>query len=119
MSNPIKLGLVGIGRAGWGMHVSDIEKKPDKYQYVAACDLLPERVQKMVDKFGCKGYSNIDDMLADTDAEIVCIATRSCDHFEHGVKVLKSGKDLLMEKPIGLTLKQAEDLFATAKAEGR
>ena len=55
MSNPIKLGLVGIGRAGWGMHVSDIEKKPDKYQYVAACDLLPERVQKMVDKFGCKG----------------------------------------------------------------
>ena len=73
MSNPIKLGLVGIGRAGWGMHVSEIEKKPDKYQYVAACDLLPERVQKMVDKFGCKGYSNIDDMLADTDAEIVCI----------------------------------------------
>ena len=52
MSNPIKLGLVGIGRAGWGMHVSDIEKKPDKYQYVATCALLPERVQKMVDKFG-------------------------------------------------------------------
>ena len=119
MSNPIKLGLVGIGRAGWGMHVSDIEKKPDKYQYVAACDLLPERVQKMIDKFGCKGYSDIDDMLADTDAEMVCIATRSCDHFEHGAKVLKSGKDLLMEKPISLTLKQAKDLFDIARAEGR
>ena len=119
MSNPIKLALVGIGRAGWGMHVSDIEKKADKYQYVAACDLLPERVQKMVDKFGCKGYSNIDAMLADTDAEIVCIATRSCDHYEHGIKVLKAGKDLLMEKPIALTLSQAKDLFATAKAEGR
>ncbi|MBQ8740522.1 MAG: Gfo/Idh/MocA family oxidoreductase [Clostridia bacterium] len=119
MSNPIKLALVGIGRAGWGMHTRELENKADKYQYVAACDLLPERVDKMVEKYGCKGYSNIDDLLADSDAEIVCIATRSCDHFEHGVKVLKSGKDLLMEKPMGLTLKQAEDLFATAKAEGR
>ena len=119
MSNPIKLALVGIGRAGWGMHTRELENKADKYQYVAACDLLPERVEKMVEKYGCKGYSNIDDLLADSDAEIVCIATRSCDHYEHGIKVLKAGKDLLMEKPMGLTLKQAEDLFATAESEGR
>lgn len=119
MSNPIKLALVGIGRAGWGMHTNELAGKEDKFKYVAACDLLPERVEKMVEKYGCKGYSNIDELLSDSDAEIVCIATRSCDHFEHGIKVLKSGKDLLMEKPIGLTLSQAEDLFATAKAEGR
>ena len=48
MSNPIKLALVGIGRAGWGMHTTELENKSDKYQYVAACDLLPERVEKMV-----------------------------------------------------------------------
>lgn len=114
MSNPIKLGLVGIGRAGWGMHVRDIEKKPDTYTYAAACDLLPERVEKMVEKFGCKGYDNIDDLLTNEEVEIVCIATRSCDHYEHGIKVLKAGKDLLMEKPMGLTLAQAKDLFATA-----
>lgn len=119
MSNPIKLGLVGIGRAGWGMHTRELTNKSDKYQYVAACDLLPERVEKMVEKYGCKGYDNIDDLLTNEEIEIVCIATRSCDHYEHGIKVLKAGKDLLMEKPIGLTLKQAEDLFATAKAEGR
>ena len=119
MSNPIKLGLVGIGRAGWGMHVRDIETQLDKYQYVAACDLLPERVEKMVEKFGCKGYNNIDDLLTNPEVELVCIATRSCDHYEHGIKVLKAGKDLLMEKPMGLTLKQAEDLFATAKQLGR
>ena len=119
MANPIKLALVGVGRAGWGMHTRELENKQDKYRYVAACDLLPERVEKMVEKYGCKGYSNIDDLLADSDAEIVCIATRSCDHYEHGIKVLKAGKDLLMEKPMGMTLKQAEDLFATAKAEGR
>lgn len=119
MSNPIRLGLVGIGRAGWGMHTNELVGKEDKYQYVAACDIIPERVEKMVEKYGCKGYSNIDDLVADPDVEIVCIATRSCDHFEHGVKALRAGKDLLMEKPMGLTLKQAEDLFATAKAEGR
>ncbi|MDO4607943.1 MAG: Gfo/Idh/MocA family oxidoreductase [Clostridia bacterium] len=118
MSNPIKLGLVGIGRAGWGMHTNEIAGKEDKYQYVAACDLIPERVEMMVEKYGCKGYDNIDALIADPDVEIVAIATRSCDHFEHAAKALKAGKDVLIEKPIGLTLKQAEDLFAMANKPG-
>ncbi len=118
MSNPIKLGLVGIGRAGWGMHTNEIAAKQDKYVYAAACDLIPERVEMMKEKYGCNGYTSIDDLVADPEVEMVAIATRSCDHFDHAVKALKAGKAVLMEKPMGLTLKQAEDLFAMSNKPG-
>lgn len=117
MSNPIRIGIVGLGRAGWSMHTEEVKDKQDKYQFVAACDLIPERVEKMKERFGCKGYDNIDDLIADPDVEMVDIATRSCDHFEHASKALKAGKDVLLEKPMGLTLKEAEDLFAMANKE--
>lgn len=118
MSNPIRIGIVGLGRAGWGMHTNEIDNKQDKLKFVAACDIIPERVEKMKERYGCKGYDNIDDLIADPDVEIVDIATRSCDHFEHASKALKAGKDVLLEKPMGLTLKEAEDLFAMANKEG-
>ncbi len=118
MSNPIRLGIVGLGRAGWGMHTEELAGKEDKYQFVAACDIIPERVEKMKERYGCKGYDNIDDLIADPDVEIVDIATRSCDHFEHVEKALKAGKDVLIEKPISLTLKQAEKLFEMSNKEG-
>ena len=49
MSNPIKIGLVGLGRAGWGMHLEEIKNKTDKFQVVAVCDILPERNEKAVE----------------------------------------------------------------------
>lgn len=107
MSNPIRLGIVGLGRAGWGMHTNELAGKEDKYKFVAACDIIPERVEKMKEKYGCKGYDNIDNLIADPDVEIVDIATRSCDHFKHASKALKAGKDVLIEKPMGLTYAQA------------
>lgn len=117
MSNPIRLGIVGLGRAGWGMHTNELAGKEDKYKFVAACDIIPERVEKMKEKYGCKGYDNIDNLIADPDVEIVDIATRSCDHFKHASKALRAGKDVLIEKPMGLTYAQAKELFALANKD--
>lgn len=117
MSNQIRLGIVGLGRAGWGMHTEELKGKEDKYKIVAACDIIPERVEKMKEKYGCKGYDNIDALIADPDVEIVDIATRSCDHFEHAAKALRAGKDVLIEKPISLSYSQAKELFDMSNKE--
>ena len=39
MAEPIRLGLVGVGRAGWGMHCEEIEDKKDMFRIAAACDI--------------------------------------------------------------------------------
>ena len=41
MTQPIRIGIAGLGRAGWGMHCRELAGKEDLFQIVAACDVLP------------------------------------------------------------------------------
>ena len=36
---PIRVGIWGLGRAGWGMHCKEIDQFPAEFQIVAGCDL--------------------------------------------------------------------------------
>ena len=107
----IRLGLVGIGRAGKGMHMGELMDVPDKFTYVAGCDIIPERLELIKERFpGCKGYTRIEDLIADPDVEIVDIATRSVDHYAHAKMALLAGKHVLIEKPMSCTYAQAAEL---------
>ncbi len=112
-TNPIRVGLAGIGRAGWGMHCEELKGKEHLFQIVAACARSPERREKMAQRYpGCKTYATLDALLADPNVEMVNIATRSCDHYAHAVKALKAGKIVFQEKPISLTHAEAKKLAA-------
>ena len=68
---PIRLGLVGIGRAGWGMHCTELESLKDYFQIVAACDVDPERTGRMAERYGCRSAaSGIQWACAASDAEL-------------------------------------------------
>lgn len=43
----IRLGILGLGRAGYGMHLAELSGKEDKFEIYAVCDLVPERRQKV------------------------------------------------------------------------
>jgi predicted dinucleotide-utilizing enzyme len=75
--DPIRVGLVGIGRAGWGMHVPELKGHEKQFKIVAACDVLKERRQLMDRTFGCRTYARYEDLLKDRDVELVDIATLS------------------------------------------
>ncbi|HEY3332512.1 MAG TPA: Gfo/Idh/MocA family oxidoreductase [Capsulimonadaceae bacterium] len=119
VDNPIRLGIVGIGRAS-GMHFDELAGKESKFQYVACCDVIAERVETTSAKYpGCKGYVRYEDMLADPNVEVIDIATRSCDHFEHAKMALEAGKTVFLEKPMTSTFDEAKALVAiAAKAPG-
>lgn len=110
MGNPIKIGIVGIGRAGYGMHCEELKGKEDMFQIVAACDLIEERRKKMEERYGCRVYERIEDLIADPEVEMVDIATRSRDHFAHAMLALKAGKSVCQEKPFCETYAQAKEL---------
>lgn len=119
MSEPIRLGLVGVGRAGWGMHCPEVANKTDMFKFVAACDIIPERRDKMKERYGCKTYDDIHKLVLDPDVEIVDIATRSCDHYAHARLALEAGKDVLLEKPFSETYAEACELYELADKLGR
>lgn len=118
MSNPVKIGIVGLGRAGWGMHLSEIENKKDKFEVVAVCDIIPERTAMAKERLGCKTYGSIEELLKDDEIELVDIATRTCDHYEHALKALEAGKDVFLEKPACMSVELMRELYDRSNKPG-
>lgn len=112
MTKPIKLGIVGLGRAGYSMHLKEIESSEAPVEIVAVCDVEADRCESMKEKYGCKTYVNVEDLVEDPDVEVVDIATRSCDHFRHAKTALEAGKIVFLEKPITETYEEAKVLMA-------
>jgi len=113
--DPIRIGLVGLGRAGLGMHTVELKGKERLFKIVAACDLIKERRDTMAGTYGCKTYARIEELIADPDVELVDIATRSCDHFRHALLALKAGKIVFLDKPFGIDYNEAKKLAAAAR----
>lgn len=112
----IKLGIAGIGRAGWGMHSPEVEKYKDLFEVTAACDIEADRLDLMEKRFpGCKKYLKFSDMLKDKNVEMVSVAVRSPEHTQFALDALKAGKYVFIEKPIALTYADAQRLVAASK----
>ncbi len=99
------------------MHIKNIQDgKVPNCEIACVCD------EKYIDpvKFaGLKAYSSVDEMLKDSDAEAVLVATPSFNHFALAKKALLAGKHVLIEKPIALTSLEAKEIVELAKSLGK
>ena len=75
----IKIAVLGLGRISKN-HLQAIAQHHDNLELVAVCDGREELVNQAVEQYQVKGYYHLDDMLADTDADIVSICTPSGLH---------------------------------------
>lgn len=115
-NGPVKVGLVGLGRAGMSMHLPEIEGHKNKFTLVAACD--PEEDFRKTFSEKCpdaRVYATFEDLLADADVELIVIANRTTQHFDFTMKALKTGKDVFLEKPICTTFDEAKKMMKAAK----
>lgn len=102
--SPIRIGIWGLGRAGWGMHTEEIDRYKDEAKVVAGCDVLPERTAKLKERYpDCKVYTDAEAFLADPDIEVVAVAVRSPQHIDYALRALNAGKIVFLEKPVGLS----------------
>lgn len=114
-NDPIRVGIIGLGRAGWGMHCTELAGKENRFRIVAGCDLLKDRRDRLADKYGCRTYRRAEDLVADPNVELVTVATRSIDHFAHASLALKAGKHVFQEKPMAADYAEAKALRALAR----
>ena len=117
---PIRIGLAGLGRAGVGMHIPELASLTHLFKIVAVCDPIKDRRIRVADELGCVAYRTYEDMLQDSEVELVDIATRSVDHFEHALMALKTKRYVFLEKPMTINFDEARKLRAAAlKAKNR
>lgn len=117
LESPITVGIVGLGRAGWALHLKPIHDLPG-FKVTAVADPLPERRQEAANLTGCDSFASIDELLAGSDAQLIVVATPSFSHYDDTRKVLESGRHCLTEKPLALETAQANDLVKLANEKG-
>ncbi|MFN4226600.1 MAG: Gfo/Idh/MocA family protein [Candidatus Ratteibacteria bacterium] len=115
----IKIGIAGLGRSGWGIHCRIISQLTELYQIVSVCDKDEKRIKEANEIFNCKVYTDYDEFLKDENTELVVVSTFSSLHAEHTIKALKSGKNVICEKPMATNLEDADQMIKIAKETGK
>ncbi len=116
--NPIKIGVAGLGRSGWNIHAKALHQLPE-YEVVAAMDFDAERRKEAETEMGARTYDNYDALVADSDVEVIVVATPNFLHCEHIVGALDAGKHAICEKPFGTTSAEADKMIEAAKRNGK
>ena len=110
---PIRVGIVGLGRAGYGMQAQELAARPDKFTIVAGCDIVASQRKRFAEKFpSAHVYAKAADLIADPNVDLVTVATRTPTHVEIAIEALRAGKYVMCEKPIAVSYKEAKKLQA-------
>jgi UDP-N-acetylglucosamine 3-dehydrogenase len=113
-----KLRVAVVGTGFWGRNHARVFKELKETELLAVCDINAEKAKNVAKQYGVKAYTNLGKMLQRKDIDAVSICTWSIKLAEEALKALKSGKHVLVEKPMATRVKQAEKLVETAELEG-
>ncbi len=120
------MGAIGIGSPqSRGFAIYGEAKKDKSVVYTAACDVDSRHLyhaQQVMKRDGfpkVKGYSDYRQLLEDKDINAVTIATPDHWHALVAIEALKRGKDVYCEKPLTLTIAEAQALVKAVKKTGR
>lgn len=110
----IKVGVIGVGYLG--QHHARIYSEIEDAELSALVDVDEDRAKKLATQYNCKAYTDYREIIGKLDA--VSIVTPTTSHYSVAIDCLRMGKDLLIEKPITVTVAEADDLINEAAKKG-
>jgi UDP-2-acetamido-3-amino-2,3-dideoxy-glucuronate N-acetyltransferase len=110
------IGLIGLG--SWGKNI--FRNLRELGVLHTACDSDAKAISELKDKCQDVRYTrSFEDVLQKPDIKAVAIATPAATHYDLVGKSLSAGKDVYVEKPLALTVKEGEELVASAQKSNR
>ena len=116
----LRFALVGCGRIS-RKHAGNLgEGRIPGAKLVAVCDTVQTKAQKLGEQYDVPWFLDMHQMMETKASEIdvICILTPSGDHAEHTIALAKYGKHLVVEKPMALTLADADRMIRTCDQYG-
>lgn len=111
--------LIGCGRISPN-HI--MAAKENNLNIIAICDLIPEMMDDKVKKCGLpediKKYADYHEMLKHENIDLLAIATESGKHAAIALDCIEKGINLIIEKPIALSLEDADAIIEAADRKG-
>jgi len=110
--------VVGYGFAGRCFHAYLIGLTPDLHLHGIAAR-RPEVRDRAREELGTETYAAFEDVLADPVVDLVVLATPNDLHAPHAIAAMEAGKHVVTDKPMCLSLSEADDMLAAARQTGR
>ena len=114
--NKIVYGLIGFGGMGkW--HTEILENVPE-IELAGIYDIKEEK-RKLAEEAGFHTYETEEAMLADESIDVILVATPNDTHRPIALRAMEAGKNVIVEKPATLSLKELTELEDMAGKTGR
>jgi UDP-N-acetyl-2-amino-2-deoxyglucuronate dehydrogenase len=113
----VRFALVGCGRIS-SRHVEAIGAHADRAELVAVCDVDPAALAAAEAATGARGFSSLGQLLEESPADAVVLATPSGLHAEQGMEIAAAGKHVVSEKPMATRWEDGKRLVQACDRAG-
>lgn len=110
----LRTAVIGVGYLG-NFHAQKYAALPEA-ELVGVVDSNSARADEVAGNCGCRAYSDYRELIGQVDAVSVVVPTQF--HYQVAHDFLTAGVHVLIEKPITVTIEQADKLIAVADAKG-
>lgn len=110
------IGHIGLGY--WGKNI--LRNLYESGYLHTACDVDPKIIEEKRNQFSETNYtSSFSDILSNPEIKAITIATPAVTHYKLAKEALLAGKDVFIEKPLSLTVKEGQEIVAIAEEGNR
>ena len=113
----LRIGVWGLGRIG-SLHAENVASSAGRAELVAVADPIKKLAVAVARRFGARIYESPTQMLKKEKLDGVVIATPTRLHTEHVALACKGHVPMLLEKPMALTLKEADKIVSIVRNSG-
>ncbi|MHC4460212.1 MAG: Gfo/Idh/MocA family protein [Planctomycetota bacterium] len=114
----VKVGIIG-SQFEANIHAESFRLMPDEAEVVAVASPTPGNAEKLAKKYDIpRVFTDYKQMLAEDDIEMVTIAAPNYLHARMTIDAAESGKHVVCEKPLCMTLEEADQMIETCKRKG-
>ncbi len=110
------IAIIGCGDMG-SKHAAAWDARDDA-RTVAVCDRNDGRADKLAQTYRAAAFYTWQEAMAQDGVDIVSVCVPACDHRDIAVAAAELGRHVLCEKPMALSLEEADDMIAAAKTSG-
>src|SRR5215211_7442106 len=117
----VKVGVIGLGEVAQIIHLPILQSLSDRFRIQAICDISPGLLRAVGDRYGVEDADRYDDPFAlvqRPDLDAIFVLNSDEYHADCVIAAAQSGKHVLVEKPMCLTLGEAEAIIRARDASG-
>jgi predicted dehydrogenase len=116
MKEKVGTAVIGCGIFG-SIHAEAYSNHP-KGELLWVCDIDEKKARALGERFSCKWTTKLEDIANDKNVKVVSVATPDFAHYEATMLMLSKGKNVLVEKPMATSTKEAEEMAKEAERKG-